>query len=252
MGFTAYEPGNPFNAEAALAEPLGSIDAWAFVAQGWEAVHANNPLLPEPSDRVPRRVFQDYCMNFCPPDVDLNEEWPPFVTYVNALFDAGTSMMLPAQKEDLGKHCFGYASLLVGEFYGPLPQDRLCLNQAYKPDDIYAEVRIMLDEDWAAVEKDADGRVTIDAFINIFFAKYNDFLVNETAPYYQAFLEQLFNTSLSMMLPEEKTTLGGHCFRYAALMAGEFYFDAAKEAMGLEVTRNPVLDVLGVTKAPPQ
>jgi len=227
-------------------EPLGSIDAWAEVAQGWEAVHG---VLPEPSSRVPRQVFVDYCMNFCPTDPNLQES---FVTYVNALFDTGTALMLPAQKEDLGKHCFGYASLLAGEYYGPQPQDRLCLNQQEKPNDIYAEIRANLDEDWALVEKDEAGRVNINAFINVFFSKFNDLLIQETAPYYQQFLEQVFNTSLTMMLPAQKDTLGGHCFRYGALLAGEFYFDAAKDAVAGCGCQSPVLDVLGITQQPAQ
>jgi hypothetical protein len=60
-------------------------------------------------------------------------------------------------------------------------------------------------------------------------------------------LDKIFDASTAMMLPADKSDLGGHCFRYAALMAGEFYFGAAKKASGEECD-DPVLDVLTLTK----
>merc|ERR1712066_775357 len=78
--------------------------------------------------------------------------------------------------------------------------------------------------------------------------KHAEKLVPETAKFYEAFLEKNFQSALSMMLPQKKSTLGGHCFRYAGLMAGEFYFDAAKDAATGCGCSAPVADVLSITK----
>lgn len=47
--------------------------------------------------------------------------------YLHTLFDAAAALMLPKEKTDLGKHCFGYATLLAGEFYCENPKDSLRL-----------------------------------------------------------------------------------------------------------------------------
>merc|ERR1719277_2349183 len=133
--------------------------------------------------------------------------------------------MFPSQKNDLGKHCFGYATLLVPEFYCEKPKDSLKLAGEDRPADGLAGIRAGLDEDWTQVRKTPDGRVSMDAFIDHFMEKYKDKLVPGSDKEYKKFLEVNFKSSTNMMLPKQKDTLGGHCFRYGALMAGEFYFD---------------------------
>merc|ERR1712196_324243 len=127
-------------------------------------------------------------------------------------------MMLPARKTDLGMHCFGYAWLLSSEFYGDKPLDRLGLAGSERPSDALAEIRSELDADWAAVQKDQAGRVTLEAFKVYFMNKYQSKLPQDGQAPFEAFLEQNFKSSTAMMLPETKTTLGGHCFRYSAIM----------------------------------
>ena len=93
-----------------------------------------------------------------------------------------------------------------------------------------SEMHKALDNDWEAVEKDETGRVTVEAFTKYFMAKYKDQVTEKNEESYQAFLEKDFSSALAMMLPREETNLGGHCFRYASILAGEFYFDGAKQA----------------------
>merc|ERR1712032_598105 len=176
----------------------------------------------------PRDAFLDVCTQLhTAPPVHLKEAYRE---YANKLFDTATALMLPSRKDDLGKHCFGYAYLLATEFYADSPQDQLQLVSSNKPNDELASVRDELDADWAAVQKDGDGRVTLDAFKSYFLKKNAKVLVPASCPAYEAFLDKDFESALAMMLPAKETTLGGHCFRYGALMAGEFYFGAAQEA----------------------
>merc|ERR1712187_225148 len=146
-----------------------------------------------------------------------------------------------------GKHCFGYATLLVPEFYCEKPKDSLKFAGSERPSDGLAEVRTELDNDWLNVSKDRDGRVTAAAFVDHFMEKHKDKLVPGSASEYKKFLEVNFKSSTNMMLPAQKDTLGGHCFRYGALMAGEFYFDQAEEAATGCGCNGPVADVLGIT-----
>lgn len=220
------------------------VDPKKDVAQSWDAVHTSQKL--EENARVPREAFVNSCKETIGTLPDSHKE--AFEAYANSLFDTGTALMLPAQKTDLGKHCFGYATLLVPEFYGEEPKDGLGLATSDKPTDSFATLRAELDADWEKVEKNSDGRVTKDVFTNYFMEKNKDKLVPESAENYRKFLEQDFKSSTSMMLPSVKDTLGGHCFRYGGLMAGEFYFDAAKDAATGCGCSAPVADVLGVTK----
>jgi hypothetical protein len=204
-------------------EIAGPPDPATVVAADWEKAHQNSG---DAKARVPREVFVEVCMsNFAsgsgggPDDLD-------YQAYVNALFDTATAMMLPAEKTDLGKHCFGYAALLAHEFYAQgKPEDMLALTSSTKPADRLAAIRQDLDADWAAVEKDEEGRVAVDVFVSYFLGKYTGNIAPENQGSFEKFLVQDFQSALAMMLPKQKTTLGGHCFRYASLMAGEFYFD---------------------------
>jgi len=223
-----------------------TFNATKYVATAWEQVHAS---LPDPNARVPRDVFVQYCIRTSPLSYKNVELYCSYLAYVNSLFDNATAMMLPAQKTDLGKHCFGYAVLMASEFYWGQPADRLCLTGSERPQDQYAQIRSELDLDWSSVAKDSEGRVPFEAFRDYFVAKYSNLLIQETVPCYIAFLKKNFCACLSMMLPKLKDTLGGHCFRYGAMIAGEFYFDAASSAViGMSTNPRPVLDVLAITK----
>lgn len=157
-----------------------------------------------------------------------------FEKYANSLFDTGLAMMLPAPKTDLGKHCFGYASLLAPEFYGDKPKDTLALVADKRPLDELSDIRVELDEDWTQVPKDSENRVAQQDFVDYFINKHGSKLTGGRKDY-ERFLKQIFKSALAMMLPEEKSTLGGHCFRYGALMAGEFYFGSKPGADVLRV-----------------
>merc|ERR1711924_295998 len=106
----------------------------------------------EPSARVPLDAFLGYCLSSVPDACKTIE----YESYLNYIFTTALSLMLPNQKTDLGKHCFGYATILANEFYfDGQPADGLSLKADSKPQDRLAVVRQEMDMDWAAVEKDA-------------------------------------------------------------------------------------------------
>jgi len=197
-------------------------EAAVVTADGWARAHQLNSF----NNRVDRSTFVTTCMSTAPASF-LNQK-TDFEQYLNDIFDLGLKMMLPAQKNDLGRHCFSYGYLLSKEFYGDAPADVLGLVSGASPD---------LDADWAAVEKDGEGRVTSAAFKTVMKSKHGSKVSDAEASSFDAYLDQAFKVGQSMMLPEVKSTLGGHCFRYAALAAGEFYFGGKGE------------DVLGLTSA---
>lgn len=201
----------------------------------------------DPKARVHQEAFVRWCMNQAPKDQTKREA---FQQYANILFDTGTALMGPSRRTDLGKHGFGYASLLASEFYADKPQDRLGLARWERPDDDLFLLRAELDQDWDRVKKDDSGLVTKAAFKEYFLEKYAGKLIPESRHYFMLFLDQDFSVCISMMLPERKKTLGGHSFRYAALLAGEFHFEAAIDAaMDSDTGRfdGPARDALGIT-----
>lgn len=148
----------------------------------------------------------------------LVEHNPSYEAYLHELFNTALSLMLPSEKYDLGKHCFGYASILANEFYftdKPLDGLRLCSRESSGAEDRLAYACQEIDADWAAVEKDWQGRVSLDAFVNYFLAKHGDKMELQTQCAYQDFLVQNFRSALAMMLPACNSNLGEHCFRYA-------------------------------------
>lgn len=200
--------------------PGGPKDALALkdvVTDDWKKAHEN------------RRVRGEEFVALLAPDSGLKS------IYFNAVFSTAVAMMLPARKDDIGKHCFSYAVILANEFYpedGTAP-DLLGLTKGPITDSETRErVRLDLNEDWDAVEKDSEKRVSLDAFTKYYSQKYN----NRSGDF-MAFLERCFMSGRLMMaqVPSlNKGTLGGHCFRYAGLMAGEFYFNGKpKNALNL-------------------
>jgi len=207
--FDMSTPSSPFLLQRDSGDDGASIaaDAWALAHVGIAA-----------DARVGRDLFVETCVSGSSfPDSSS------FRTYLNNVFDLGLAMMLPTVKSDLGRHCFSYGYILSKEFYGDEPLDVM----DFKSNDD-------LDALFGAVAKDADGRVTASAFKAAMHAKLDPGHSAEEVAALDTYLDKVFTTSLSMMLPASKTTLGSHCFRYAAMAAGEFYFSGnAADAFGL-------------------
>lgn len=161
---------------------------------------------------------------------------PDYLTFLDSVFKSAFSMMLlhpqPSEKyydgmPTLGEHCFKYAGALAGEYYfgGNNGADRLGLSEVPA-----------LTDDWNNATKvpvGGTGRVTLEHFEQLYLTKFASSLTEHTRPKYKQFLSNTFVASFSMMLAtpdlaskmyQSGGTLGGHCFRYAGLMAGEFYF----------------------------
>lgn len=214
--------------QKAAADPETWINTW------WNKVHED---LPNHNSRVPRDAFVGVCELSSGFDSGTNRD--ALETYCHGLFDAGLAMMLPSQKQDLGKHCFGYTLLLAQEFYGdPGPADLLGFD-ADADDETnkrLEDVRAGGSSDWKAVKKDNNGRVTYQAFQDYFLNKFgHDLLLSSDAETdFRSFLPTVFAAALDMMLGTKKT-LGSHCFRYAGVLVHEYYFPDA-----------PVMDRLGI------
>merc|ERR1711939_790345 len=41
---------------------------------------------------------------------------------------------------------------------------------------------------------------------------------------YDAFVNKVFDMACDMMLPAKRTTLGEHCFRYAAILSSHYFY----------------------------
>merc|ERR1712023_134450 len=118
--------GHPLPSEQAVHKKL--------VQEYWDDVHTGymGSGSVDPKARVHQEAFVRWCMSQAPKDGVKREA---FQQYANNLFDTGVALMGPSRRTDLGKHCFGYASLLAGEFYADKPQDRLGLARWERPDD---------------------------------------------------------------------------------------------------------------------
>jgi len=158
---------------------------------------------------------------------------PLFDVHAKAVFHAATAMMLPKLKKDVGKHCFSFGVIMVGEFYshdGSVP-DFLGLTSATAPQDVTLRtVYDTMNADWNEVQKNAKDRVVQKDFHDFYMQKFRTTLVDPAeAIAYSAYLDKCFYAGRTMMvaLPEKfgLGSLGGHCFRYAGLLAREFYFN---------------------------
>eukprot|EP00966_Prymnesium_polylepis_P237335 5489222-Prymnesium_polylepis.2 len=76
----------------------------------WDKVEKNE------KNRVDRAAFVKFCLAknaaLLTPGSKASYE-----KFLNKCFDAATGLMLPAEKADLGRHCFSYAALFADEFY---------------------------------------------------------------------------------------------------------------------------------------
>merc|ERR1711988_268628 len=94
----------------------------------------------------------------------------------NALFAAALGLMYPKKKTDLGKHCFGYASLLADEYYEcpAKTPDKLGLLKApaigwFDPSKV---LRVQLQDDWNFVKKDYESHVDLASFKEILLSRH--------------------------------------------------------------------------------
>lgn len=192
--------------------------------------------VPIGDGRVTPDAFKEYYVSkFLKEGVLVEDGVPGYEAFLDSVFDAafGMALLRPQLAVDyhgkptLGVHSFKYASVMAGEYYfgGHDGQDRLRLS----------EVQTLTD-DWKSapkVEVGGQNRVTEEGFAHVYKTRFARLLTENTMPAYEEFLGLVFSASFDMMLAkpdldskrfEGAGTLGGHCFRYAGLMARKFYF----------------------------
>ena len=135
----------------------------------------------------------------------------------------------------------------MGAGFAYAVQTSLC-----KPADAATDVRRQANADWDSAEKNQEGRVEKEAFKAAMKKKFATDIGGKVGGKAQeAFdehLDRCFAAGIGLMLPKEKTSLGRHCFGYAAIMAGEFYFSEARDAEEGCGCNADVKDVLGLKK----
>ena len=83
---------------------------------------------------------------------------------------------------------------------------------------------------WATVRKTAGGRVDRAAFKEHCLSTHASKLTAASRKSFEEFLDKAFDAAVGLMTKPGaplKTDLGRHCFSYAYLFAGEFYFHQA-------------------------
>jgi len=240
------------NADAAANTSTGGVYQTAAhapktVGDRWLQVHE---LLPGPTARVTREAFVKTHLSQAGSAAN-----GPFESFLNAMFDTATALMLPKKKDDLGKHCFGYATLMIDEYYAgqPGPKDGLGLTKtpAIAWFDPLKVLRVQLQDDWQSAQKDASGHVLIPAFKMVFLARHlsNFGGLNHAKVEYDKFLDKLFHLC-QRFSGVERGWLDHHGFLYGGLLSYEFYFADARDreaACGCG-TSTPVADNLGITR----
>eukprot|EP00419_Tripos_fusus_P016335 CAMPEP_0172740566 /NCGR_PEP_ID=MMETSP1074-20121228/125161_1 /TAXON_ID=2916 /ORGANISM="Ceratium fusus, Strain PA161109" /LENGTH=263 /DNA_ID=CAMNT_0013570707 /DNA_START=1 /DNA_END=792 /DNA_ORIENTATION=- len=220
--------------DAASLATSKSLERNGDLDKDWSEV----PKVPLGNGRVASDGFKTYYVDKFQKLGLLSEPGKQnFLTFLGNVFEAAFSMMLlhPQLSEKyyegmptLGEHCFKYAGALAGEYYfgGSDGLDQLGLSGVKA-----------LNDDWNSAAKEqvgGQGRVSLESFKQVYVTKFASLLNDQTRPRYKEFLSFTFAASFNMMLAKSDLdakkdqngggTLGGHCFRYAGLMAGEFYF----------------------------
>jgi len=138
-------------------------------------------------------------------------EVPSYLDFLDATFTAALRMMLPANKDTIGGHCFRYAALMAREFYAAAggPPDLLQVK----------EMQAVAQSFKGAAQGQ---RVAVGPFISANMALETN---QGFRAAYGAFLAAVFDAGTAMMLPQRKTDLGQHCYSYAHIFAREFYFE---------------------------
>merc|ERR1712110_808598 len=158
-------------------------------------------------------------------------------------------------KDDLGKHCFGYSTLVANEYCcGMKPMDGLGLliEPAIGFFDPLARLRVELNDDWATASKESHGSAGLDSFTKVLLKRHEPKFggIVEAEQAFTEFLQRLFEAGKRMSGPDTKH-LDRHAFLYVSMMAYEFYFSDARDkelAQGCG-SSTPVADNLGITRA---
>jgi hypothetical protein len=178
------------------------------------------------------------------------------------------------EESNLGTKCFGITYTLSQEFYykAMSGKDSLGLTSGTPLDGFgnptvdaaLVAAHAKANDDWNRVEKNEEGRVTHAAFKHYFMTKHgmpSQFSLDPVDPSswvqaaltahadaaeaitsFDPFLDLTFTSALRMMLPSQKFSVGQHCFKYASLMAHEFYFPGPgpEDVLELKTGSNPL------------
>ena len=104
-------------------------DIHAEYADDWEKVPKTVP-----GHRVEREAFVNYLWEKNEYKLTKEESKDEYRKFLHKCFDCCTSLMLPADKKDLGRHCFTYGNLMSGEFYfAAAERDQMSVDQHGNP-----------------------------------------------------------------------------------------------------------------------
>jgi hypothetical protein len=236
---------------AALYDTAG--EAPFKVADRWKQVHE---LLDTPTARVPCKQFlavHQTLAKSAAPNRDVTDE-SPYMDFMNALFVAATGLMLPKKKDDLGKHCFGYSSLISDEYYESSEKpDKLGLLSAPAIGwfDPLKVMRLQLKDDWSKVQKDEQQHVNVDSFKQVLRGRHLSKLggITEAIDSFDQFLERIFEAMRRISGCSDRDWIDQHGFVYGGVLAYEFYFADARDHERAEGcgSSTPVADNLGIT-----
>jgi len=229
-------------------------EAPQVVALRWKMVHE---LLPNATARVPHDEFvavHQTLSGMNSPDRKV-DSGSAYIDFLDVLFVAATGLMYPKEKKDLGKHCFGYASLLTNEYYespAGIP-DSLGLLKAPAVGwfDPLKVIRVQLGDDWAKVKKDGEEHVDLAHFKKAFMRRHELKLggISVATREFQRFLETVFEAVRRISGRSDQPWVDRHGFIYGGLFVYEFYFADARDHERAEGCgcSTPVADNLGIT-----
>lgn len=211
---------------------MHSEDITSECQNAWSEIHTRDDCLM--GHDVPRQAFLDQCMKEA---AIAGDQVKDYREYINVLFEVGMAMALPSVKTELSKHEFSYCYIIKNEFYAEDPDDSLGLRANGTPTGFAVPLKESVSADWDGVTKDGDGRVGLEAFKKYFLEKYKGQLSPEVVGSYKTYLEKIFMACCAMMTPVKHTrppwktrALPDHCFRYGAMLAGEFHFELGAPA----------------------
>lgn len=224
------------------------------VADRWKLVHES---LASATARVPRDPFVNVHKQIAAMSAPTrnSDDGSPYANFLDLLFTAATGLMLPKKKDDLGKHCYGYSSLISDEYYespDPIP-DKLGLlsTPAIGWFDPLKVIRIQLQDDWSAVSKDDDNHVDRARFKESVMRRHEVKLggISEATTAFDTFVDRIFEALRCISGRDDQQWLDQHSFTYGSLLAYEFYFSDARDAVRAEGcgSSTPVADNLGIT-----
>merc|ERR1711957_539654 len=92
-----------------------TLDVPRQVFERWTQAHEHESIRHDKGARVAFVPFADACRGRH--ELGNTAKKVAYEEFLEALWDMATGLMLPKQKNDLGKHCFGYATLVHEEYY---------------------------------------------------------------------------------------------------------------------------------------